>query len=938
MTYKITRNSNKNSSLRLFHSWLLSTTARTIPNMLTTLAVAGLIIGSTPGVAFAIDVGATPQDGKVVAGSADFSNPSLNNLIINQKTQRVVIDWESFNIGTQASTEFKQPKSSSLAINRVTGKSGDPTQILGTLNSNGRVMVLDSNGVLFGKTARIDVGGIIASTGSIDVNQVMSGTETINITNITSGSVINEGQITAQQGGLVAFVAPCVVNSGVISAKLGRVELASGSTVTIDLYGDKLVELSVNGALADAFVENSGTIMANGGRVALTAEAAQSIVNDVINMTGIIRANTIHQTEGIIVLDGGDGGTVHVSGEIEATTLNKSDKIGGRVDITGDYVFMDDAQINVSGNHGGGMAYIGGGLHGEGINTANITDVSAGTVINADAITKGDGGTVVIWGNERTNYYGTTTAHGGAKSGDGGLVEVSTGLGVVFAGMVKTTAANGKVGTLLIDPASVYIGNEAQLEDGSYLNAANIATSLVFSSVIVQATSDIGIVNDVDLATSPYGTPAYDLTLTAPTFNLNNNINMSLIGGLTLSTNTLNLAGKITAGGTMINPTRVKGSATQVNILNNLASIQQGMDISSKTAPVTVQVSAGQYNENLTITKALTLRGDVGTGEEGAGVNAPELFGTIAGGNVITVTANNVNIEGLHLNAQVGDGSVADSVNGISANGVDSLKIDHNNLEGFAALGVAVTDSTNVTLSENNNIPSPPQQVAVDTTIQALANVTTAYATVETAVTLTIAQAEIVEIAANAAATAEVAAITAQEIGDRVAAQAAADIAATAAEDAAAASLAASSAMLEALAAAAEAQAAADIAVAQAALSGANAEALAAAAEAVQIAADTVAAAQIAEDTAQTAADAADAAAEDADDAQAAADATETPDEEGPPNGDNGNHENGNHYGYQHDNGEHDNGLHRGNDVGHGKKARHENNASENYKSRGKNR
>ncbi|MCK5556256.1 MAG: hypothetical protein KAI76_08465, partial [Alphaproteobacteria bacterium] len=573
---------------------------------------------------------------------------------------------------------------------------------------------------------------------------------------------------------------------------------------------------------------------------------------DVINMTGIIRANTIHQTEGIIVLDGGDGGTVHVSGEIEATTLNKSDKIGGRVDITGDYVFMDDAQINVSGNHGGGMAYIGGGLHGEGINTANITDVSAGTVINADAITKGDGGTVVIWGNERTNYYGTTTAHGGAKSGDGGLVEVSTGLGVVFAGMVKTTAANGKVGTLLIDPASVYIGNEAQLEDGSYLNAANIATSLVFSSVIVQATSDIGIVNDVDLATSPHGTPAYDLTLTAPTFNLNNNINMSLIGGLTLSTNTLNLAGKITAGGTMINPTRVKGSATQVNILNNLASIQQGMDISSKTAPVTVQVSAGQYNENLTITKALTLRGDVGTGEEGAGVNAPELFGTIAGGNVITVTANNVNIEGLHLNAQVGDGSVADSVNGISANGVDSLKIDHNNLEGFAALGVAVTDSTNVTLSENNNIPSPPQQVAVDTTIQALANVTTAYATVETAVTLTIAQAEIVEIAANAAATAEVAAITAQEIGDRVAAQAAADIAATAAEDAAAASLAASSAMLEALAAAAEAQAAADIAVAQAALSGANAEALAAAAEAVQIAADTVAAAQIAEDAAQT--------------------------------------------------------------------------------------
>ena len=936
MTHKIMQRSIRNGSFRLFRGWLLSTTARIVPNVLTTLAIAGLIIGSTPRIAFAIDVGATPKDGKVVAGSADFSNPSLNNLIINQKTQRVVIDWESFNIGTQASTEFKQPKSNSLAVNRVTGSSVDPTQILGTLSSNGRVMILDSNGVLFGKTARIDVGGIIASTGSIDVNQVMSGAKTIDIIGISGGSIINEGQITAKQGGLVALIAPRVVNSGVISAQLGRIELASGSTVTIDLYGDKLVELSVNGALADAFVENSGTIMANGGRIALTAEAAQGIVDDVINMTGIIRANTVRQSEGIIVLEGNNKGIVHVSGEIEATTLNQSDKIGGRVDIKGDHIFLDDAQINISGNRGGGEAYIGGGLHGVGDNTANVTNISAGTVINADALTKGDGGTVVFWGKEHTNYYGTTTARGGAISGDGGLVEISTGLGVIFDGIVKTTAANGKVGTLLIDPASVSIGNDAQSGD-SYLNAINIANTLVDSSIIIQATSDISIVDDINLAISTEGgIPAFDLTFDAPTFNLDHNMNIGPIGSLILSTNTLNLAGRITAGG-MAEPTNVRGTATQVNILNNGTSIQQGMDISSKTTPVTVQVSAGQYNENLTITKALTLRGDVGTGEEGAGMNAPEIFGTIAGGNVITVTADNVNIEGLHLNAKVGDGSVADSVNGIAANGVDNLKIDHNNLEGFATLGINVTDSTNVTLSENKNIPSPPQQVAVDTTIQALADVTTAYATVDTAVTLTIAQAEIVEIAADTAATAEVAAITAQEVGDVVAAQAAADIAATAATDAAAASLVASATMLEAIAAAAEAQTAADIAVAQAALSGDNAEALAAAAEAVQIAADAVAAVQIAEDAAQTAADAADAAAEDADDAQAAADATETPDEEDPPNGNNGNHENGNHYGYQHDNGEHDNGLHRGNDVGHGKKARHKNNASENHrKSNGK--
>lgn len=219
-----------------------------------------------------------PRGGNVVNGSASFDYSVSKNLIIDQQTDRVVIDWDSFNIGKNTTTEFRQQSSRSLAVIRVAGASTDPTQILGRLKSNGQVVVLDRNGVFFGANSRIDVGGIIASTGSINVNQVMSGANNIDIVNVTGGSVVNEGQITASEGGLVALAAPHVANSGIITANIGRVELASGGTVTVDLYGDKLVELEVNGELANSFVENSGTIEANGGRVALTAKAAQGVV------------------------------------------------------------------------------------------------------------------------------------------------------------------------------------------------------------------------------------------------------------------------------------------------------------------------------------------------------------------------------------------------------------------------------------------------------------------------------------------------------------------------------------------------------------------------------------------------------------------------------------------------------------------------------------
>src|SRR5437867_5217388 len=230
----------------------------------------------------------------------------------------------------------------------------------------------------------------------------------------------------------------------------------------------------------------------------------------------------------------------------------------------------------------------------------------------------------------------------------------------------------------------VSIGNGPELMDGSYRNAQNIADQLTLTSIVILAANSINIVDDIDLSTSIFGVPAFDFSLIAPTINLNHNMNMSSFGNLFLSVNTMNLNGQITSAGMIMNPARIFGTATQANVLSNAGSIQQAIDLSSKTAiGVTVHVSAGQYHENLAISKSMTLKGNDGTAEAGADPSAPEIFGAQAGGNVITVTANNVAIDGLHLQATVAAGALTNSANGIYASGVDLLTISQNTLEGF---------------------------------------------------------------------------------------------------------------------------------------------------------------------------------------------------------------------------------------------------------------
>lgn len=282
-----------------------------------------------------------PTGENVTYGSADFSRDGAA-LNITQNTDKVIIDWDRFDIGQNAQVNFNQLNSNSVGVNRVVGNSTKATQILGGLNANGTLVVLDKNGVIFGKKSVVNVGGLIASTGDINVDRFTNHDEII-LENISNGKIVNRGEITIAQRGLAAFVAPTVENRGLITAKLGKVHLAGTSLdTTVDLYGDGLLEIAVDKEKLKTKVNSSGSIIAEGGYVALTATAVENIVKSVINVSGVINVASAKQEGGKIVLSAANKAGVRVNAKLDASSDKKE---AGSIKISGHDVHIKNKAV-----------------------------------------------------------------------------------------------------------------------------------------------------------------------------------------------------------------------------------------------------------------------------------------------------------------------------------------------------------------------------------------------------------------------------------------------------------------------------------------------------------------------------------------------------------------------------------------------------------------
>ncbi|OGA58036.1 MAG: hypothetical protein A3G81_24700, partial [Betaproteobacteria bacterium RIFCSPLOWO2_12_FULL_65_14] len=426
----------------------------------------------TAAIACAFAAGEAQANGKdpaVVAGQASFSTAGSSLNITN--SPGAIINWQGFSIGAGETTRFIQQSAASSVLNRVIGP--DPSVILGTLASNGRVFLINPGGILVGRGARIDVAGLVASTLNLSNQDFLAGR--LNFApNPLAGKVENQGSITTPSGGSVYLVGSSVTNSGIISSPQGDVILAAGQPVKIFDSGTPGVRVEVTAA--DNAAVNLGEILAQSGEVGIYGAALRN--TGIINADQVVRDASgkivLRAKQGVTLEAGGrlsasgeqageitvqsESGTTRASGTIEAKGAGAG-QTGGTVHVLGEKVGLFGGHINASGAAGGGTVLVGGDYQGKNpsVQNASATYLSADSTITADAITNGSGGKVVLWADDSTRAYGSITARGGTQGGDGGLIETSGHWLDVSGINVDASAPRGKGGTWLLDPADVTI-------------------------------------------------------------------------------------------------------------------------------------------------------------------------------------------------------------------------------------------------------------------------------------------------------------------------------------------------------------------------------------------------------------------------------------------------------------------------------------------------
>ncbi|MFJ6327309.1 MULTISPECIES: MBG domain-containing protein, partial [unclassified Rhizobium] len=509
------------------------TTRMTFPHRtrLVALLASTALVHSTAALAQSL-----PSGGQVAAGSATIGSPSAGALTINQTSGSAVVNWQSFDVGKGNRVTFVQPDANAAILNRVTGQTS--STIAGQINANGQVYLINPNGIAITNSGTVKAGAFVASTLGISDDDFMTGKRTFT-GNGASKDVTNAGTITINRGGYMALIGGTVANTGVITVPMGKAALGSGEQATLDLSGDGFLQVAVptKAGGKQALVDNSGRISARGGTVQLTAAAAKDMARQAVNMSGTIEARGVSGRSGDIVLSGGDG-EVAISGKVDASSRRGT---GGKVEVTGRKITLANAKINASGKTGGGTINIGGNRQGKGpLQHAETLTVDANTVINADAVTTGHGGNVVLWSDDLTRFAGTITAKGGAVSGKGGEVEVSGKAKLSYTGLTDLTAAHGSFGNLLLDPYNVTISTATDSNSSGFTASGNDSVINVNTLTNALATANVTVSTG---GAGSAGSQAGDITIAAP---LSWNANLLRLD----AAHSINVDATVTVGGT----------------------------------------------------------------------------------------------------------------------------------------------------------------------------------------------------------------------------------------------------------------------------------------------------------------------------------------------------------------------------------------------------
>ncbi|MGV8953444.1 MAG: filamentous hemagglutinin N-terminal domain-containing protein [Cypionkella sp.] len=649
---------------------------------------------------FGLPAYALPVNGVVVAGNASIA-AGAGNLTVTQTSQNAALNWQSFNIGAAEAVKFVQPNSSSVALNRVLGS--DPSRILGSLTANGKVFLVNPNGIVFGKGASVNVGGLVASSRDILNSDFMAGRYKFDGTG--NGAVLNQGTINAPDGGYVALLGANVSNEGVIAARLGTVALAAGKAMTLDVAGDGLLNIAIDQGAVNALVHNGGLIKADGGQVFLTAQAAGDLLHTAVNNTGVIQAQTLQNRNGVIKLLGDmQSGTVNVGGTLDASAPNVgSGGNGGFIETSAAHVnIAPDAKVTTAAANGltGSwlidpadftIAATGGNITGATLNTAlglgavTITTATGGTSCTGATCTAGTGTNGDIFVNDTVTWSANTA------------LTLNAFRNININSSITSTGATGSL-SLLYGQGAVAAGNTATYNVNAAVNlaaGANFSTNLGWDGAlknytVITALGAAGSVNGTDLQgiggglTGNYVLGAnIDATATSgwnsnagfmPIGNNTTNFTGSFDGlGHTISnlsinrpsTNHVGLFGKISSTGAIRNVGMVGGSVTGSTYVGGLVGWNYG-SISNSYA--TGWVSSGGWNIGglVGLNKGGTISNSYATGAVSGPHRPGGLVGNNDGGSTISnsyatgAVSGTTNVGGL-VGYNDGTGSISNS-------------------------------------------------------------------------------------------------------------------------------------------------------------------------------------------------------------------------------------------------------------------------------------
>ncbi|MBS4096808.1 MAG: filamentous hemagglutinin N-terminal domain-containing protein [Sulfuricella sp.] len=585
-----------------------------------------------------------PLGPQVVSGQASFVTQGSTLTITN--SPQTIINWQGFSIGANELTRFNQQNSSSAVLNRVIGNDG--SAILGALQSNGQVYLINPSGIFFGPGARIDVAGLVASSLDLGNQDFLAGRYNFK-GGVTAGKLENQGSITTPEGGRIYLIAPNVENSGILSSPKGDILLAAGHSV--QLVDSANPDMRVVVSAANDQTLNLGQIVANSGRI--------GIYGALVSQRGNVSADSAVVGENGKIVFKASRDTL-IEGSVSATGAGK----GGEIQVLGERVaILDGAKLDASGQSGGGTVLVGGDYQGKNpaIQNAQRTYLGSHAEIRADALDQGDGGRIIVWSDQATRVYGSLSARGG-QGGQGGFIETS-GHYLDVAGI---KVDSGGKGVWLLDPydievvasgGSTVLGDFDQFADAPASGVSTISNATISgasSTVTLQATHDITV-------TAPIAMSVSGVALTIKAGNdikINDSVS-STAGTITLSAND--------SGG----PASGAG-AVRIAAGKSVASSGGTINISAADLDLQGTLDAGAGDVSI----ASTGNGGIGVGTAAGqmSISATELQGMTAanlkfnsGGGALQIAGDlNFGSSGLLLKGQ----SVSQSSGGISASSV----------------------------------------------------------------------------------------------------------------------------------------------------------------------------------------------------------------------------------------------------------------------------